>query len=230
MVEAGGLAIEMARLRVELRRRLDEVEASRARIVAAGTEERRRIERDLHDGAQQRLVSIGLALRHAQHQLGAATPTRRRRRWTSAVVEITCRDRRAARAGARAARRPCSTRASARRCATWRAGRRLPVEVSATADRFAPDVEAAAYFVACEGLTNAVKHARADQVVLQAPRQNGTPRRHAWPTTASAARPSDGLRADRAVATGSPRAAGGSGSRAHRGHGTTLIAELPCAS
>jgi len=56
--------------RVELRRQLDEVEASRARIVSAGYEERRRIERDLHDGAQQRLVSIGLQLRHVQHELG----------------------------------------------------------------------------------------------------------------------------------------------------------------
>jgi membrane associated rhomboid family serine protease len=61
LVEAGALAIEIARLRVELRRQLAEVEASRARIVAAGYEERRRIERNLHDGAQQRLVSIGLA-------------------------------------------------------------------------------------------------------------------------------------------------------------------------
>ena len=70
LVDAGGLAIEIARLRVELRRQLAEVEASRARIVAAGNAERRRIERDLHDGAQQRLVSIGLELRHVQHQLG----------------------------------------------------------------------------------------------------------------------------------------------------------------
>ena len=59
LVEARGLAIEIARLRVELRRQLAEVHASRARIVSAGNAERRRIERDLHDGAQQRLVSIG---------------------------------------------------------------------------------------------------------------------------------------------------------------------------
>ena len=71
VVAAAGLAIEMARLRVELRRRLEEVEASRARLAAVADEERRRLERDLHDGAQQRLVSIGLALRHAQHQIGS---------------------------------------------------------------------------------------------------------------------------------------------------------------
>ena len=51
VVEAAGLAIEIARLRAELRRQLDEVAASRARIVAAGDAERRRIERNLHDGA-----------------------------------------------------------------------------------------------------------------------------------------------------------------------------------
>ena len=83
VVEAAGLAIEIARLHVERRRQLDEVEASRARIVSAGYEERRRLERDLHDGAQQRLVSIGLALRHAQHELGGIAREGRRTRSTA---------------------------------------------------------------------------------------------------------------------------------------------------
>ena len=69
VIEAAGLAIEIGRLRVEVRQRLAEVEESRARIVTAGIEERRRLERDLHDGAQQRLVSIGLDLRHVQNEL-----------------------------------------------------------------------------------------------------------------------------------------------------------------
>ena len=76
VIGAAGLAIEIARLGVEARRQLAEVEESRARIVAAGYEERRRLERDLHDGAQQRLVSIGLALRHTQGQLPATSPRR----------------------------------------------------------------------------------------------------------------------------------------------------------
>ncbi|OHV35251.1 MULTISPECIES: sensor histidine kinase [Pseudofrankia] len=89
VVQAGGLAIEIARLRVELRRQLAEVRGSRARIVAAANEERRRIERDLHDGAQQRLVSIGLALRHAQHQLGGtAGPERASRTLDDAVTQL----------------------------------------------------------------------------------------------------------------------------------------------
>ena len=89
VVAAGGLAIEIARLRVELRRRLAEVEASRARIVAAGDEERRRIERDPHDGAQQRLVSIGLALRHAQHELESAPREQLDRTLDDAVAQIS---------------------------------------------------------------------------------------------------------------------------------------------
>ena len=57
---AARLALENARLHAELRAQLDEVQASRARIVDAGDDERRRIERDLHDGAQQRLVALAL--------------------------------------------------------------------------------------------------------------------------------------------------------------------------
>ena len=70
LAEAADLAIELIRLRVELRRQLAELAASRGRLAAAADHERRRLERDLHDGAQQRLVSIGLSLRHAQHALG----------------------------------------------------------------------------------------------------------------------------------------------------------------
>ncbi len=82
VLEAASIAIEMARLRVELRQRLVEVDASRARIAAVADDERRRLERDLHDGAQQRLVSIGLALRHAQHEL-SGRPERRAGPWTA---------------------------------------------------------------------------------------------------------------------------------------------------
>ena len=104
VIAAAGLAIEIARLRAEVRRRLAEVEDSRARIVTAGYEERRRLERDLHDGAQQRLVSIGLALRHVQGQLAGA-PVRSRATLDATVGELTGRDRGAARARSRGAAR-----------------------------------------------------------------------------------------------------------------------------
>ena len=66
---AAAVPVELARLRVELRLQLAEVESSRARIALAGYEERRRIERDLHDGAQQRLVTLGIVLRRLQRSL-----------------------------------------------------------------------------------------------------------------------------------------------------------------
>ena len=69
ILAAGALSVEIARLRVEVRLQLQEVQASRVRIVEAGYEERRRLERDLHDGAQQRLVSLGLQIRRMQRSL-----------------------------------------------------------------------------------------------------------------------------------------------------------------
>ena len=77
---------------------------------SAGYEERRRLERDLHDGAQQRLVSIGLALRHAQHELAASSPGQVSATLDDAVAELARGDRRAARAGTTACRLRSSTR------------------------------------------------------------------------------------------------------------------------
>src|SRR5207237_3004573 len=71
---AARLALGNARLHAELRAQLAKVRESRARIVAAGDAERLRIERDLHDGAQQRLVALALDLRVAQRKLAAAGP------------------------------------------------------------------------------------------------------------------------------------------------------------
>ena len=63
VVAAAGIALTNERLGAELRARVSELRASRARIVSAGDEERRRLERNLHDGAQQRLVALGMQLR-----------------------------------------------------------------------------------------------------------------------------------------------------------------------
>jgi DNA-binding NarL/FixJ family response regulator len=78
LVEAAGaaarLALHNARLQADVSAQLAKVQESRRRIVAAGDEERRKIERDLHDGAQQRLVALALELRIAQRQVGDADP------------------------------------------------------------------------------------------------------------------------------------------------------------
>ena len=105
----------------------------------------------------------------------------------------------------------------------------VPVQVSVTSDRYPPDVEAAAYFVACEGLTNAVKHARADQVVLEVAHRDST-------LLVSVA--DDGVGgADVGRGSGltglSDRVAARGGRlriSSVRGAGTSLCAELPCVS
>ena len=118
VLAAAALSIEMARLRVEVRLQLAEVEASRARIVEAGYEERRRLERDLHDGAQQRLVSLGVQVRRLQRTLprGAAI-------LSPALDESSTRSGRRSATSARsppAFGRRGSTTASRPRSPTWR--------------------------------------------------------------------------------------------------------------
>lgn len=225
VVADAGLAIEIARLRVELRRQLEEVEASRRRIVSAGYEERRRIERDLHDGAQARLVSIGLALRHAQHELDP-TSTPATAALDGAVNEVTLAidELRDLARGVRPAQLDDGLAPALRELA----GRApVPVEVRAGAERFPGDLEAAAYFIASEGLTNAVKHARASRISVSANRENGALVVVVGDDGVGGASEADGtgLRglSDRVEAhQGALRL------ESVPGRGTTLTAELPC--
>jgi signal transduction histidine kinase len=172
VLSAAALSIEMARLRVEVRIQLAKVEASRTRIVEAGYEERRRLERDLHDGAQQRLVSLGVQLRRLQLSLPreaqALSPA-----IDQAVEEVgsTIGDLRQIAAGVRPARLDDGLAAALRDLARTTP---VPLEVDAPPDRVAASVEAAAYFVACEAITNAVKHGSASKVAVHAHRENGT--------------------------------------------------------
>jgi signal transduction histidine kinase len=172
VLAAAALSIEMARLRVEVRLQLAEVEASRTRIVEAGYEERRRLERDLHDGAQQRLVSLGVQLRRLQLSLprGAEVLSPA---IDQAVDEVgaTIGDLRQIAAGVRPARLDDGLAAALRDLARTSP---VPVDVEAPPERVAASVEAAAYFVACEALTNAVKHAAPTKVAVRAVRENGT--------------------------------------------------------
>ena len=174
VVNAAGLAIEIARLGTEVRRRLAEVEESRARIVTAGYEERRRLERDLHDGAQQRLVSIGLAIRHIQGRLGdgAGEITGQ---LDETVAEIT-RAIEELRELARGVRPACLDDGLAPALRELAARAPLRTEVAATTERFAEPIEAAAFFVASEALTNSVKHARASLVTVSAAARQRQPR------------------------------------------------------
>jgi signal transduction histidine kinase len=222
-----GLAIEIARLRVEVRRQLSEVEQSRTRIVTATYEERRRLERDLHDGAQQRLVSLGLDLRHVQHELGDATGGDAKAALDSVVAGLAdaIEELRELARGVRPAALDDGLAAALAELAT-----RAPIstEVEATAERFDHDIEAAAYFVASEALTNAVKHADSSQVVLRAGRDNGNLVLSVSDDGRGGAAPGSGSGltglADRVAALG------GRLDLRSDGNGTALVAEFPCGS
>jgi signal transduction histidine kinase len=226
VIEAAGLAIEIARLRVEVRRRLAEVEESRTRIVTAGYEERRRLERDIHDGAQQRLVSIGLALRHVQAQLPEGSREAGELDTSVAEISQTIEELRELARGVRPAGLDDGL-APALRALASRAP--LPTQVDATEERFDDGLETAAYFVASEALANAAKHARATRVELTAVRRDGRLVVSVSDDGVGGARPSEGSglagMTDRVEALGgrldvtSPPAGG-----------TTVTAELPCES
>jgi signal transduction histidine kinase len=227
LIGRAGLAIEIARLRVEVRRQLAEVESSRARIVAATYEERQRLERDLHDGAQQQLVSIGLDLRHLQHELGPAATPAERELLNGAVTGLTdaIAQLRALARGIRPATLDHGLAPALRELA---ARASIPTEVDATDERFERDVEAAAYFVASEALTNAIKHARCSRVVVHAGRSDSRlvltvsddGRGGAAPALGSGLA---GL-SDRVVALGGRLVV-----KSDAGRGTSIVAELPCA-
>jgi signal transduction histidine kinase len=160
-VSAGALALENARLQAGIRAQLEQVRASRARIVEAGLAERRRLERDLHDGAQQRLLALTM-------QLGAVR-TAVDDDATRQLVDAARADLRQAVAELRDLARglhPAVLSQAGLGPALESVAERLPVAVrlDVPAERYPPTVETAAYFLACEAMTNAAKHAGADQV------------------------------------------------------------------
>jgi signal transduction histidine kinase len=151
-----------------------ELAASRRRIVAAADEARRRIERDLHDGTQQRLVSLGLAVRAAEASVPAVQDDLRAELsgiaagLSDAVEELQELSRGIHPAVLSERGLGSALRALARRCA-------VPVELEVATDaRFPEPVEIAAYYVTSEALANVLKHARASQVEISLAARNGS--------------------------------------------------------
>jgi signal transduction histidine kinase len=151
-----------------------ELNASRARVVAAADGTRRRIERDLHDGAQQRLASLALELRAAAHN-STAGPDELREELARASTAVTAAldELREIAQGIHPAILSegglgPALRALARRCA-------IPVELEiSTPERFAERIEVTGYYVVSETLTNAVKHARPSVVHVAVEQLHGT--------------------------------------------------------
>jgi len=225
---AASLALENERLQAELRARLVELQASRARLVEATDVERRRIERDLHDGTQQRLVSIAMSLGLLESKLPAQEPAARPLvREAREALALALEELRELTHGINPPLLterglPDALEQLCRRAA-------LPTRLDTSLEKRLPDqIESAAYFVVSEALTNAAKHSHGSEITVIARHQGDK---------LTVEIDDDGI--------GGAVTAGGSGLRglADRvealggrftvssppGRGTTLRAEIPCA-
>ncbi len=165
---------ERKRYEQSLRESLEEVRASRIRIVSAADEERRRVERDLHDGAQQRLVSLTMALRLARTRLGAGadplvTATLDE---LSQELQLALSELRDLARGIHPAMLTERGLGSALESLVLRSP--LPAKILACPDERLPaPLEIASYYLVAEALTNAIKHARASRVSISVTAEAG---------------------------------------------------------
>jgi signal transduction histidine kinase len=223
---AAALALENERLNAELRATVNELRASRARVIDAGLAERRELERDLHDGAQQRLVSLALCLRTIEDQLDDPSSARE-------LLKVAGRELEAALAELRELARGIHPAVLSERgldaALEALAGRApLPVRVEATiGERLSEPVQLAVYFVVSDALTNVAKYARASQATVRATRRDGHVLVEVSDDGVGGADPSKGSGlnglADRISAL-----EGRLGIRSEPAHGTVLRAEIPC--
>ena len=231
LVRQAGPALDNLRLSVELQDRLAEISTqaaelaeSRSRLVAAQDAERRRLERDLHDGVQQRLVSLALDLRLAR--AGPLADPVTVIEHTAAQLEDALAELRAVAHGIH----PAVLVENGLAAAIESLADRCPVPVTcdlAVGARYDPGAETAAYYIVAEALTNVAKHARATRVHVTCTAENDA--LHVGVADdgvgTAALRDGGGLRGlvDRAGAIGGTV-------RVHGvpGAGTTLTATLPC--
>lgn len=223
---AAGLAMENERLQAELRARLDDLRGSRARIVRAGDDERRRLERNLHDGAQQRLVALSFALGRAEARLPG--DPQGAREIVSEAREDLARALEELRELARGIHPAILTsRGLGDALEALAMTAPVPVEVAVRADRLPAPVEAAAYYLVAEAVTNATKHARAHAVRVGVSQQDGDVLVEVSDDGVGGADPAggSGLRglADRLAALD-----GRLSLSSPAGQGTTIRASIPC--
>jgi signal transduction histidine kinase len=170
---AAALTLENERLDAELRANLDELRASRARILTAGDVQRRQIERDLHDGAQQRLMALGINLRLARDRV-RSEPDEAVELLDSSLGELN-EATGELRELARGIHPAVLTERGLTAALKGLAGRSpVPVELVGTPrDRLPSAVESAVYFVVAEALTNVARYAEARTATVSVLRSNG---------------------------------------------------------
>src|SRR5829696_2326972 len=168
---AAAIALENSQLHAESEVRLAELQASRERIVAAGDAERRRLERNLHDGAQQRLVALAMQLRMIQADI-RRDPAAAEALVTSASGELA-QSLEELRELARGIHPAVLDYGLAPALESLASRSPVPTAVTCDAARLPQPVELAAYFVACEALANVAKYAGATAASVRVSR---TPR------------------------------------------------------
>jgi signal transduction histidine kinase len=169
---AAGLALERARLHADLHARLDELRGTRARIFEAAQSERRRLERDLHDGAQQRLVTLALDLGMIERRLGDDPEARRSLEQARAELALSLEELRDLARGIHPAIVSGRGLEAALEGLVVRAP--VPVRLSVRVGPRPPErVEVAAYFMVSECLTNVAKYAHASAASVEVVRSNG---------------------------------------------------------
>ncbi len=164
VADVAATEIDNLGLRAELARQVEEIKESRNRLAGAHLEERRRMERDLHDGAQQRILAIALQLQSARVN-GADGVLREEVDRAITDLGHTVQELRDLAAGLQ----PAALAGGGLVAAVEDLRSRLPlrIQVDVVDRRFAPEVEAAGWFVIAEAVSNAVKHADVDEVSIR---------------------------------------------------------------
>jgi signal transduction histidine kinase len=169
---AAGIAIDNGRLHAELRARLQELRGSRMRVIEAGQKERQRLERDLHDGAQQRLIALSLDLSRLEERLEADPEARMRLDQARGEISKSLDELRAVARGIH----PAVVSGHGLQVALEQLAARAPVPIRlhvAVEGRIPERLEVAAFYLVSESLANIGKHARATAATVEVGRANG---------------------------------------------------------
>jgi signal transduction histidine kinase len=168
---AAAIALENERLHAELRARLDELRGSRQRVLEAGQVERQRLERDLHDGAQQRLIALALELGRLERSVEGDPDTHGRLDEARREVVMSLEELRAVARGIHPA--VVSGHGLGVALESLAARAPVPVRLEVELDGRMPErLEVAAYYVVSESLANVAKHSCATSASVQVAREN----------------------------------------------------------
>ena len=169
---AAGIAIENGRLQAELKARLEELRGSRSRVIEAGQKERQRLERNLHDGAQQRLIALSLELSLLEEHLDGDPDARARLGLARREIAASLGELREVAVGIH----PAVVTGHGLDIALEQLAARAPVPIRLAVEvgqRLPEQLEVAAYYIVSEGLANVGKYAQASSASVAVSRSDG---------------------------------------------------------